>query len=189
MLILASSSPVRKIILQKLLLNFKVIAPNIDEKRQKNETPTNLVKRLAAQKAAAVAKRASGIIIASDQVAVVNDNILTKPLTHEKALCQLQLCSGKKVDFLNALCVLNTNNSKQQVILDTTSIFFKVLTNTQIANYLDKEKPYHCAGSMKFEGLGIALVEKIIANDTNSLMGLPLIILIKMLNTQGINVI
>jgi MAF protein len=187
-LILASSSPFRKELLAKLGLKFSTHAPNIDESKKSNESAEALTYRLSQEKALEVAKTENGLIIASDQVAILGETILTKPHTHDNAIKQLSQSSGKQVDFLTALSVLNTQNNKMQTIVEKFSVVFKVLTAQQIENYLQKEQPYQCAGSFKSEGLGIGLFEKLIGNDPNALVGLPLIQLIKMLENEGVDI-
>lgn len=194
-LILASSSVFRQTLLQKLGLEFTTCAPNVDESRHVFESPCDLVLRLAGSKAYRVAKTHSGLIIASDQVATlgtglaVSDNILTKPHTHQNAVKQLQQSSGKWLTFCTSLALLNTNTNNLQITIEKFQVLFKPLTRAQIENYLIKEKPYQCAGSFKSEGLGIALFERFLGNDPNSLVGLPLILLIKMLKNEGVDVL
>lgn len=188
-LILASSSPFRKALLSKLGLAFSIIEPKIDESARKNETPEKLVYRLAIQKAQAVAKTHSGLIIASDQVAVLDGQILTKPNSHANAIEQLQNSSGKTLTFLTGLTLLNTQNSNIQTIVEPFKVVFKTLSEAQIEFYLQMEKPYQCAGSFKSEALGIALFERLEGNDPNALIGLPLIQLSKMLQNEGVDVL
>ncbi len=194
-LILASSSPFRKELLAKLGLDFLTHAPDIDELRHDGETPKQLVYRLAEEKAAEVAKTQSGLIIASDQVATlgsgaqVDDVILTKPRSHENAIKQLQQSSGNTVTFVTSLTLLNTNTNNIQTIVEIFKVVFKVLTTKQIDNYLKKEQPYNCAGSFKSESLGISLFERLEGNDPNTLIGLPLIQLIKMLENEGVDIL
>ena len=194
-LILASSSPFRKEVLAKLGMNFDVVSPDIDESRHDAETPEQLVYRLSQEKAKEVAKTHTGLIIASDQVATldsgkgVNDSILTKPKTHENAVKQLQQSSDNTVTFLTSLTLLNTNTDNMQTVVVNYQVVFKPLSIQQIHNYLDKETPYNCAGSFKSEALGISLFEKMIGDDPNTLIGLPLIELIKMLENEGIDVL
>ena len=188
-LILASSSPFRKELLNKLGLDFDVVSPDIDESRKVNETPEQLVFRLAQEKAFEVAKTRSGFIIASDQVATLGDKILTKPHSHENAVKQLEKSSGNTVTFLTSLALLDTHTDTIDTVVEKSKILFKVLSAKQIEYYLQKEKPYNCAGSFKSEALGISLVECIEDNDPNTLIGLPLIQLIKMLENQGIDVL
>ncbi len=188
-LILASSSPFRKQLLAKLGLEFSVQVPNIDESQQAGESPKQLVHRLAQQKALAVAKTHQGLIIASDQVAVLNEKILGKPHTHENAVTQLEQSSGKSVTFLTSLALLNTNTNNMQTIVEPFTVVFKTLNTQQINNYLKKEQPYNCAGSFKSEGLGISLFERLEGNDPNALIGLPLIELITMLANESIDVL
>jgi len=194
-LILASSSPFRKELLTKLGLDFSTHAPDIDESRKDSETPEQLVYRLAEEKAAEVAKTQSGLIIASDQVATlgsgtqVDDKILTKPHTHENAIEQLQQSSGNTVTFVTSLTLLNTNTGNIQTVIENFKVIFRVLSAEQIDNYLKKEQPYNCAGSFKSEALGISLFERLEGNDPNTLIGLPLIQLIKMLEHEGIDIL
>lgn len=193
MLILGSSSPYRAQLLQKLGLEFETFSPQIDERPLTNEAPFELVQRLALTKAQKVAEEKQAIIIASDQAAVCGDEILGKPITVENAIKQLRSFSGKRVDFLTSVCVLDntagSNAQKYEVIVDTFSVYFKNLTLSQITNYVAKEQPLHCAGSFKSEGLGIALFEKLQGDDPNSLIGLPLIKLISLLEKFDIKIL
>ncbi len=193
-LILASSSPFRKKLLNKLSLDFDIVSPEIDESRKDNETPKQLVFRLAQEKAYKVAKIHSGLIIASDQVATladgtgVNDAVLTKPQSHENAVKQLGRSSGRVVTFLTSLALLNTNTDNIQTYIHTSKVFFKVLSAEKIENYLQKEQPYKCAGSFKSETpLGASLFERIEGDDADAMVGLPLIQLAKMLQKEGVS--
>ena len=194
-LILASSSPFRKAILDKLGLPFDVIAPEIDEMRKNNESPFDLVMRLSKEKALEVSKTHSGLIIASDQVATlesgenVEDEILTKPGTHENAFLQLKKSSGKSVNFLTGLALMNTDTKEIQLHVEYYKVKFKTLSDNQILNYLSKEDALNCAGSFKSEGLGIALFNSMEGDDPNSLIGLPTIQLINMLARENVHVI
>jgi MAF protein len=186
-LILASSSPYRREILQKLHVDFSYDSPNIDESIKTGETPTELVKRLALEKAQAVStKHPHALIIGSDQVAVLDNTVMTKPHNHENAMKQLQASSGKKVTFLTSLCLFNSKTEEHQIALCPYSVEFLSLTNAQIDAYLQKEQPYNCAGSFKSEGLGITLFKRFEGDDPNSLIGLPLIELVKMLRNEGV---
>ncbi|MBT4586995.1 MAG: septum formation inhibitor Maf [Gammaproteobacteria bacterium] len=194
-LILASSSPFRKAILEKLRIDFKATAPNINERRKNGETPFNLVNRLSKEKALEVAKSHSGLIIASDQVATLgngnneDDEILTKPGSHENAFLQLKKSSGKTITFLTGLALLNTETLKIQTHVELFKVTFKQLSDNQILSYLKKEDVLNCAGSFKSEGLGIALFSRMEGNDPNSLIGLPTIQLIKMLAKENVHIL
>lgn len=194
-LILASSSPFRKAILEKLRIDFKATAPNINERRKNGETPFNLVNRLSKEKALEVAKSHSGLIIASDQVATLgngnneDDEILTKPGSHENAFLQLKKSSGKTITFLTGLVLLNTETLKIQTHVELFKVTFKQLSDNQILSYLNKEDVLNCAGSFKSEGLGIALFSRMEGNDPNSLIGLPTIQLIKMLAKENVHIL
>lgn len=186
-LVLASSSPYRKAILERLQVDFEIFTPDIDESPKSENEPINeLVARLAEEKArAAQSQYQEGLIIGSDLLVVVDGQVLGKPETHEEAIKQLTFQSGKQSDVLTALCLLNAKTNNIQVDIIKFSVKYRTLTPTQIENYLLKEKPYNCASSLKTEGLGIALLEKMIGNDPTSIVGLPLISLIKMLEAES----
>ena len=194
-LILASSSPFRKAILEKLRIDFKAAAPNINESRKNGESPFNLVNRLSKEKALEVAKSHSGLIISSDQVATLgngnneDDEIFTKPGSHENAFLQLKKSSGKTITFLTGLVLLNTETLKIQTHVELFKVTFKQLSDNQILSYLNKEDVLNCAGSFKSEGLGIALFSSMEGNDPNSLIGLPTIQLIKMLAKENVHIL
>ena len=189
-LVLASSSPYRRALLDKLQLPYRCHSPEIDESRSPGENATQLVMRLAEEKARAVADQHPGsVIIGSDQVAVLNDTILGKPGTKQNAITQLQQASGQRVTFLTGLCTLDTRHNHIQTEVIPFHVHFRPLTTEMIENYIDKESPLDCAGSFKSEGLGIVLFEKLEGEDPNALIGLPLIRLISMLNKININVI
>lgn len=189
-IILASTSPFRKTILDKLGLPFTTCAPETDETSKQDESPTSLVLRLAEAKAKAGAKQFnSGLVIGSDQVAVIDGHIIGKPLTHAVAVEQLTACSGKTITFYTGLSLYNIATAHSQTICETFKVHFKTLTHTQIDCYLQKEQPYFCAGSFKCEGLGIALFERLEGRDPNTLIGLPLIALIELLSNQGVDVL
>ena len=188
-LILASTSPFRQQILQKLNIDFQTDAPEVNEQALENETPTNLVKRLSKAKAVAVAERhPHALIIGSDQVAVLDERILGKPHTHDNAVQQLKAASGKQVEFLTGLCLYNSETQKAQVTCVPFTVYFRQLSEDQIERYLTQDQPYNSAGSFKSEGLGISLFEKLQGDDPNTLIGLPLIELVRMLENEGIQI-
>jgi len=189
-LVLASTSPFRKEILSRLHVAFETFAPLVDESPFKNESPSELVTRLSILKAnSAKPEYAQALIIGSDQVAVIDNTILGKPGNHEQAVKQLNQVSGKQVNFLTGLSVINTETDKIQTDMVDFSVKFRQLTSTQIENYLKIDQPYNCAGSFKSEGLGIALLDRMIGSDPTSIIGLPLIRLIRMLEAEGLFVI
>jgi len=194
-LILASSSPFRKAILERLSISFITVPPNIDETRKTAETPYDLVYRLAEEKAKEVAKTHSGLIIASDQVATLDsgneegDEILNKPLTHENAFAQLQKSSGRAVTFLTSISLLNTETGILQNHVEFFRVVFKSLSDNHILSYLEKEDVLNCAGSFKSEGLGAALINRMEGDDPNSLIGLPTIQLTKMLAKENVHIL
>ena len=194
-LILASSSPFRKAILEKLRIDFKTASPDINESRENGESPFDLVNRLSKEKALEVAKSYSGLIIASDQVATLgngnneDDEIFTKPGSHENAFLQLKKSSGKTITFLTGLALLNTETLKIQTHVEPYKVTFKRLSDNQILSYLNKEDVLNCAGSFKSEGLGVALFNNMEGSDPNSLIGLPTIQLIKMLAKENVHIL
>jgi septum formation protein len=189
-LILASTSPFRKSVLEKLGLPFDCHAPEVDEAPQPHETPAQLVERLSIAKAQAIAAHLQqGLVIGSDQVAVIDDEILGKPGNHENAVAQLERASGKTVTFLTGLALVNAESGAIQAEVVPFKVVFRQLTQPQIVNYLNAEQPYNCAGSFKSEGLGIVLFERLEGDDPNTLIGLPLIRLIRMLEKEGMTVI
>ncbi len=189
-LILASTSPFRKAILEKLRLTFETMAPEVDETPLPGESPQQLVERLAIAKARAIAAQLKeGLVIGSDQVAVIGDEILGKPGNHENAVAQLELAAGKRVTFLTGLALLNAATGRVQAEVVPFHVVFRQLSRQQIENYLKAEQPYNSAGSFKSEGLGIALFERLEGDDPNTLIGLPLIRLIRMLEKEGFEVI
>lgn len=189
-LILGSSSVYRKELLERLQIPFETSNPQIDEAPLPAELPEQTACRLAEVKARAVADlHPHALIIGSDQVAALGNVRLGKPLNYENATRQLQLVRGKEVVFYTALCLLNSQANRLQTRVSACHVKFRNLTDRQIDNYLLKEQPYHCAGSAKSEGLGIALIERITENDPTGLIGLPLIALVDMLINEGIEII
>jgi MAF protein len=189
-LILASTSPYRKTLLERLQLDFQCASPDVDETPVQGESVENMVTRLARLKAEAVAENhPDALVIGSDQSAVLDGEILTKSGNFDNAVKQLQKASGKRIVFQTGLCLLNTRTGKAQTASIPYTVVFKTLTHAMIENYLEKEKPYNCAGSFKSEGLGIALFEKFEGEDPNALIGLPLIKLIEMLENEGFSII
>jgi MAF protein len=187
-LVLASTSKFRQELLSRLHIPFQCAAPNIDESRQGQEPALELVARLALEKAQAVQNQfPHALIIGSDQVAVLKDQILGKPHTHDKAVAQLQASSNQQVEFLTGLCLLNSYTGVAQVDVIHYAVKFRPLTLTMIENYLKTEQPYQCAGSFKSEGLGISLFEKMIGDDPTALIGLPLIRLVDFLTKEHVH--
>jgi septum formation protein len=189
-LILASSSTYRRELLQKLNIQFSSVSPHVDETKFENESPRETALRLSQDKARKVGSEyPHALIIGSDQVATLDGLQLGKPLNHQNATKQLQMMRGREVTFYNALCLFNAATGHMQSEVIPYLVRYRQLTDFQIENYLNKEKPYQCAGSAKSEGLGIALIERMLGEDPNALIGLPLIKLITMLENEGVSVI
>lgn len=186
-LLLASSSPYRQQLLKRLRIPFDTDSPNVDESMHTNETPEAYVKRLAISKAQALRTDWSEHwIIGSDQCCVINEKIVGKPHTIEKAVKQLQSCSGQKVTFYTGLCLAAPDGSLQALV-EPFTVHFRELTLVEIERYVALEQPLDCAGSFKVEGLGINLFSSLNGRDHNSLMGLPLIALLEMFRQAGFN--
>ena len=184
-LVLASTSRYRRELLGRLGLPFEVDRPEVDEAPLAGESPEGTAVRLARAKASAVALRHPGAwVIGSDQVADLDGRALGKAGAREPALAQLQACSGQRVVFHTALCLLRDDGSPLAA-LDRTEVVFRTLDRDDILRYLDAEQPYDCAGSFKCEGLGITLFEAIHSQDPTALVGLPLIALSRALRAAG----
>lgn len=189
-LVLGSGSIYRCELLQRLQIPFEVYSPDIDETPIAGEMPGAIALRLAASKARATAAAyPDALIVGADQVAVLENTLLGKPLTHENAVRQLRFLRGKEVTFHTALSLFNSRSARMQTRLIPSHVKFRELSDQQIENYLAREQPYHCAGSAKSEGLGIALIERITGDDPNALIGLPLIALVAMLAHEGIEIV
>ena len=186
-LVLGSSSPYRKAILDKLEIPFRTDTPRITETRSPGEPPADLVQRLAEMKARDVGSRHPGaLIIGSDQVASLDEKILGKPGNRENAMAQLLAASGQTVTFLTGLSLYNSETGRTQTAVEPFVVRFRQLTRTQIERYVDREQPYDCAGSFKSEGYGITLFSGLEGRDPNALMGLPLILLVDLLANEGV---
>ncbi len=191
-IILASTSKYRQSLLKKLQLPFVCQAPDCDENHLPKESASDMSLRLAVEKAKSVAAHHKhGLVIGSDQTATilnnqVNNSILGKPGTRENAINQLLNCSGNTVRFFTGLSVVNAQTNEIKHHIEHFDVIFRELTEQQITRYIDKEKPFDCAGSFKSEGLGIALFSRLQGNDPNSLVGLPLISLCNLLNEFGV---
>lgn len=188
-LILASSSPYRRELLERLRVPFDVVVPAIDETPLAGETPEVTALRLAEAKARAVASSLAAadaaLVIGSDQVATYDGLQVGKPGTHENALAQLQAMRGREVRFHSALCLFDSSSGAAQTVDVVTRVQFRHLPDAALEAYLRAETPYDVAGSAKSEGLGIALLEAIHSDDPTALVGLPLIALSRMLLAAG----
>ena len=188
-LILASSSPYRRELLERLRIPFDVAVPAIDETPLAGESPEATALRLAQAKARAVASGLTAgeqaLVIGSDQVATYDGHQIGKPGTHEKALAQLQGMRGREVLFHSALCLFDSRSGDAQNVDVVTRVRFRDLPDAALDAYLRAETPYDCAGSAKAEGLGIALLDAIESDDPTALIGLPLIALTRMLLAAG----
>ena len=191
-LVLASTSRYRHELLARIAPRIRQIAPELDETPLPQESPHDLARRLALNKARAVARQCPGaLVIGSDQVAALGAMILGKPGTVENARQQLAACSGHEVVFNTAICLIDARSepARSTIALDTTRVVFRTLTTTEIARYVGREPPLDCAGSFKAEGLGIALFERIDSQDPTALIGLPLIALCRLLREAGVAIV
>jgi len=187
-IVLASSSPFRRALLEKLMLPFLTAAPNIDETPLAGESPQDMVLRLSAGKAAALSEVYDNhLIIGSDQCCVLGNIITGKPHSRENAIQQLRRSSGNLVTFYTGLVLYNSRTRRRQQTVEPFQVTFRNLTDGEIEGYVDAEQPLNCAGAFKCEGLGITLFQSLDGRDPNSLIGLPLIALAAMLRNEGIN--
>ncbi len=187
-LILASTSPYRRELLDRLRLPFTVVPPLTDETPLPSESPAAMALRLAMAKAQAVAAlHPNAVVIGSDQVADVDGQALGKPGSHARAVAQLQLLSGRRVVFQTAVAVVCADQGFAQALLAPVEVTFRTLDEAEIQHYLQLEQPYDCAGSAKCETLGIALLSRIASDDPTALVGLPLIRTCELLRQAGIN--
>lgn len=185
-IILASSSIYRKALLERLRLPFTTASPDINEAKLPQENPSQLAARLALEKARHVAGQfPEALVIGSDQVAVVDDRVLGKPGSRDNAIKQLLMANGKTVLFATGLCLYNSLDDSYQLDTVNFSVVFRSLEKAEIERYVDLEKPFNCAGSFKWEKLGIALFSKMEGDDVTALEGLPLIRLVDMFRNAG----
>lgn len=192
-LILASGSAYRRELLERLGIPFRSLSPEIDESPRPGEEPAELVTRLATEKAQAVAiENAGAVVIGSDQVATLDGRLLGKPGSEEAAVAQLVECSGRSVEFLTGVCVLDGRSpdyGEPALHMDITRVAFRPLSRSEITRYVARERPLDCAGGFKSEGLGIALFDRIDSQDPTGLVGLPLIWVSKVLVQLGFEVL
>lgn len=186
-IILASTSPYRKALLNNLNLPFTTAKPETDETPQEGETARQLVERLACAKANAIPADNDTFVIGSDQVATLDGDILGKPHTIDNAIAQLSRFSGRKVTFLTGLCL--RKGSTRKSLVEPFDVHFRQLSETEIRAYIEKEQPLNCAGSFKSEGLGILLFSALAGRDPNALIGLPLIALNELFAQYGFNLL
>ena len=189
-LVLGSTSPFRKSLLERLGIPFDIDAPNVDETPIEAETPAELVRRLAREKALEVASRhRDALVIGSDQVADLDGAVLGKPGSHDQAVAQLTRLCGNEVAFRTGLALVDAESGRTQLDVVTVDVRFRKLDREFVERYLRREQPYDCAGAFRSEGLGIVLVESMRGDDPNALVGLPLVSLVSMLMQEGVAVV
>ena len=189
-LILASSSSYRRALLERLGLPFSVVAPQIDEAVRVGELPAATSVRLAEAKARAVAaQHPEALIVGCDQVAACGGIAIGKPRDRDDAMAQLRAMRGRTIIFHTALALLNARTGRCQTALVDVVSTFRVLSDEQLAAYIDRDQPFDCAGSVKIESLGIALFSRVASDDPTALIGLPLIRLTDMLMAEGVQIL
>jgi len=189
-LILGSTSVYRRELLARLNIPFEIVSPDVDETPVAGEMPADLARRLALAKARAVAARfPQAVVIGSDQVADLDGEPLGKPGNHERATDQLRRMRGHSLVFHTAVAVACMATGYEELEIAAVRVKFRNLSDAEIETYLQREKPYDCAGSAKSEGLGIALLESIDSDDPTALVGLPLIRTCGMLTAAGIKLL
>ena len=189
-LVLASTSPYRRQLLARLGYPFEIVAPDIDEAPLPGETPPATALRLAEAKARAVAARVDdALVIGSDQVADADGVAISKPGDHRQALLQLRSLSGRTIVFHTGVALVAAPSGRCQTRLVDVRSTFRTLDECVIERYLERERPYDCAGSVRVEGVGIALFDRIESDDPTALIGLPLIALSAMLRGEDVDVL
>ncbi len=175
-IVLASSSPYRRGLLDRFLAEFEAVSPEVDESNDEGLEPAELARHLARAKAEAVSASArNALIIGADQLAVLDGHVLGKPGSHQKAVEQLLAASGKAVKFLTAVCMLDPVTRKRYEHTDETIVHFREFDRRLAEAYLRLDEPYDCAGSFKLEGAGFLLFESVKTDDPTALVGLPMI--------------
>ncbi len=189
-LILGSSSPSRRALLERLRLPFSIDVSHVDEMPLEGELPNQTALRLAEAKARAVAERHPyALVIGADQVLMLDGKQFGKPMSRENAIRYLEMLQGRTATFHSAMCLLNTQSNHLQIDEVITEVTFRSLTRAQLERYVDLDDPIEVAGAAKAESLGIALIERMESVDPTAIIGLPLIRLTTMLANEGIQVL
>ena len=189
-LVLGSGSSSRRNLLERLSIPFLVVHPDIDESPLEGETPDALVSRLSEQKARAVGARVgTGLVIGSDQVALLDDTVLGKPGSYANNVAQLAMASGRWVEFRTGVALLDAASGRVQIDVVPFAVKFRSLTTSDIAAYVSHERAHDCAGGFRAERLGCALFECMRGDDPTALLGLPMIRLCEMLRSAGLDVL
>jgi len=171
------------------MVNFEIVSPEMDEVVIEKETAYETANRLAEEKARKVSNEfQEAIVIGCDQTAECNDVQIQKPLSYKSAISQLTELSGQRVNFHSAICLYQKKTDILEKKVISFDVKYKKITLSQIENYLEKEKPFDCVGSVKSEGLGITILEEINSSDPTAVIGLPLITLVNMLSKAGISI-
>ena len=189
-LVLGSSSASRRRLLERLSIPFSVVPPDVDESRLAGEPPEALVRRLSEEKARAVGARVgAGLVIGSDQVALLDDTVLGKPGNHANNVAQLTMASGRWLEFRTGVAVLDAASGRIQTDVVPFAVRFRPLTASDVEAYVSREQAYECAGGFRAERLGCALFERLRGDDPTALQGLPMIRLCEMLRSAGLDVL
>lgn len=185
-LILASTSTYRRELLARLRLPFSPRRPEVDEAQRPGEGPLSRAERLALAKAEAIsALESAAVVIGADQVASCEGQILDKPGHAAAARAQLRHQSGKAVLFYSAVAVVCPERRYSDHFVDLTTVILRTLSEAEIEAYVAADRPFDCAGSLRSEGLGVSLCERIESIDPTGLIGLPLIRLAASLRSCG----
>ena len=185
-ILLASASRYRQGLLDRFLSDYETVTPGVDESVRDGESPREMAARLARSKAeAASSTNPDALIIGADQLAVLEDKVLGKPGDHQRAVEQLLAASGKSVQFLTAVCVLDPGTRRRYEHIDRTVVRFRQFDRRLADTYLHHDQPYDCAGSFKIEGAGFVLFESVTTDDPTALIGLPMIWLAGTLHELG----
>lgn len=186
-LILASTSPYRRMLLERLGVPFRSVSPSVDEDTCKalGLGPRSLAEALARAKAEAVAQAfPDAIVIGSDQVAAIDGTPMGKPGSAEAAVAQLGAMAGRSHELITAVAVAHRGEVVEHA--DVTTLRMRPLTTEEILRYVEADRPLDCAGSYKLESRGIALFEGIDSADHTAIVGLPLMALTTILRSRGL---
>jgi septum formation protein len=186
-LVLASTSPYRRALLERLALPFECVAPGVDEDAYSAGSPDELVLTLARAKAAAVTAMCPGaVVIGGDQVVVLDGDVLGKPGSAEAAVAQLRRLSGRAHELISAVAIVGAGRWWSHV--DVTRLTMRQLDDGEIRRYVERERPHDCAGAYKIESLGVSLFDAVEGGDPTAIVGMPLMALARGLREFGFRV-
>ncbi|GAA4705098.1 Maf family protein [Brevibacillus fulvus] len=185
-IILASSSPRRRELLETLKLPFTIMSSDVEETFSSSLTPAEVVEQLSLRKAREIAgKISSGIVIGADTIVVLDGNILGKPMDEDDAFRMLTALQGRTHTVYTGVALIEAATQAVQVAHSATQVKMRKMTDQEIRGYISTREPMDKAGSYAIQGFGATLVEEI-QGDYFTVVGLPLQLTAKMLSQFGI---